>query len=62
MIRVVLVDDHVVVRSGFAQLLGLEEDLSVSGQYSTAAEAWPALLKTMWMSPYWMLPCRMKMV
>ena len=45
MIRVVLVDDHVVVRSGFAQLLGLEEDLSVSGQYSTAAEAWPALLK-----------------
>ncbi len=45
MVRVVLVDDHVVVRSGFAQLLGLEEDLSVGGQFSTAAEAWPALLK-----------------
>lgn len=45
MIRVVLVDDHVVVRSGFAQLLGLEDDLNVTGQYSTAAEAWPALLK-----------------
>jgi len=43
MIKVVLVDDHVVVRSGFAQLLNLEEDLVVEGQYSSAAEAWPAL-------------------
>ena len=42
MIRVVLVDDHVVVRSGFAQLLSLEEDLEVVGQFSRAAEAWPA--------------------
>lgn len=31
MIRVVLVDDHVVVRSGFAQLLSLEDDLEVIG-------------------------------
>ena len=45
MIRVVLVDDHVVVRSGFAQLLSLEEDLDVAGQYSSASEAWPALLQ-----------------
>ena len=45
MIRVVLVDDHVVVRSGFAQLLSLEEDLEVVGQFSRAAEAWPALLR-----------------
>lgn len=45
MIRVVLVDDHVVVRSGFAQLLSLEEDLEVVGQFSSAAEAWPALLR-----------------
>ena len=45
MIRVVLVDDHVVVRSGFAQLLSLEDDLDVAGQYSSAAEAWPALLR-----------------
>jgi DNA-binding NarL/FixJ family response regulator len=45
MVRVVLVDDHVVVRSGFAQLLSLEDDLTICGQYSTAAEAWPALLK-----------------
>ena len=43
MIKVVLVDDHVVVRSGFAQLLNLEEDLVVEGQYSSAAEAWPTL-------------------
>ena len=39
MIHVVLVDDHVVVRSGFAQLLSLEDDLNVTGQYSSAAEA-----------------------
>lgn len=43
MIKVVLVDDHVVVRSGFAQLLNLEDDLVVEGQFSSAAEAWPAL-------------------
>ena len=45
MIKVVLVDDHVVVRSGFAQLLNLEEYLVVEGQYSSAAEAWPALTR-----------------
>lgn len=45
MIRVVLVDDHVVVRSGFAQLLNLEEDLQVIDQFSSAAAAWPALLR-----------------
>lgn len=45
MIKVVLVDDHVVVRSGFAQLLNLEEDLVVEGQYSSAADAWPALTR-----------------
>ena len=43
MIKVVLVDDHVVVRCGFAQLLNLEEDVIVEGQFSSAAEAWPAL-------------------
>lgn len=45
MIRVILVDDHVVVRSGFAQLLSLEDDIDVVGQYSSAAAAWPALLR-----------------
>lgn len=44
MIRVVLVDDHVVVRSGFAQLLNLEADVEVTGQFSCAADAWPMLL------------------
>lgn len=43
MIGVVLVDDHVVVRSGFVQLLSLEEEITVLGQYSSAAEAWPVL-------------------
>lgn len=45
MIAVALVDDHVVVRSGFAQLLSLETDIQIIGQYSTAAEAMPALVK-----------------
>lgn len=45
MIRVVLVDDHVVVRSGFAQLLSLEDDLEVIGQYSSASQAWSALIR-----------------
>lgn len=45
MITVALVDDHVVVRSGFAQLLSLESDIQIVGQYSSAAEARPPLLK-----------------
>lgn len=45
MIAVALVDDHVVVRSGFAQLLSLETDIHIVGQYSSAIEAWPALIK-----------------
>lgn len=44
MIKIALVDDHVVVRSGFAQLLTLEPDISVVGQYASAQEALPNLL------------------
>ncbi|AYA42473.1 transcriptional regulator UhpA [Xenorhabdus nematophila] len=39
MIKVALVDDHVVVRSGFAQLLNLESDIEVVGEFSSCAEA-----------------------
>lgn len=39
MIKVALVDDHIVVRSGFAQLMNLEDDIQVVGQFSSAAEA-----------------------
>lgn len=39
MINVALVDDHVIVRSGFAQLLSLETDITVVGEFSSAAEA-----------------------
>jgi DNA-binding NarL/FixJ family response regulator len=45
MINVALIDDHKVVRSGFAQLLSLETDITIIGQYSNSAEAWPNLLK-----------------
>lgn len=39
MINVALVDDHVIVRSGFAQLLSLETDINVIGEFSSVAEA-----------------------
>ncbi|WP_019614737.1 transcriptional regulator UhpA [Psychromonas ossibalaenae] len=39
MIKVALVDDHIIVRSGFAQLLSLETDIQVAGEFSSAAEA-----------------------
>lgn len=45
MITVALVDDHIIVRSGFAQLLALEEDMTVIGQFSSAQEARVGLAK-----------------
>lgn len=39
MINVVLVDDHVVVRSGFAQLLSLESDIQIVGEFNSVGEA-----------------------
>ncbi|WP_044365117.1 transcriptional regulator UhpA [Vibrio fluvialis] len=39
MINVALVDDHVIVRSGFAQLLSLETDMNVVGEFSSISEA-----------------------
>lgn len=39
MIKVVLVDDHIIVRSGFSQLLSLEDDIAVVGEFGSAAEA-----------------------
>ncbi|OZN25573.1 DNA-binding response regulator [Actinobacillus seminis] len=38
MINVVLIDDHMIVRSGFAQLLALEEDIQVIGEFGCAKE------------------------
>ncbi|MDB1124280.1 response regulator transcription factor [Vibrio algarum] len=43
MISVALVDDHVMVRSGFAQLLSVESDITVVGEYSSAKDAFDAL-------------------
>lgn len=39
MIKIALIDDHTIVRSGFAQLLSLEEDMQVVGQFGSAKEA-----------------------
>jgi DNA-binding NarL/FixJ family response regulator len=38
-LKVFLVDDHEVVRRGVAELIEVEEDLSIIGQAATAAEA-----------------------
>ena len=39
MIRILLVDDHSVVRSGLGQMLELEEDFKVVGEASNSEEA-----------------------
>jgi len=39
MIKLALIDDHVIVRSGFAQLLSMEKDITVIGEYGSAYEA-----------------------
>ncbi|MGC6404988.1 response regulator [Bisgaard Taxon 45] len=39
MIKVALIDDHIIVRSGFAQLLALETDIQVVGEFGSAKEA-----------------------
>lgn len=41
--RILLVDDHPIVRAGFSQLLNLESDLQVSAQASSSSEALQAL-------------------
>ncbi|MGO2508499.1 transcriptional regulator UhpA [Vibrio hibernica] len=39
MINVALVDDHIIVRSGFSQLLSLESDIQIVGEFASVAEA-----------------------
>ncbi len=39
MITVALIDDHTIVRSGFAQLLGLEPDLQVVAEFGSGSDA-----------------------
>jgi DNA-binding NarL/FixJ family response regulator len=44
MIKVLLVDDHALVRAGTARLLQMEADLSVVGECADAESAWRELL------------------
>lgn len=46
MIRVVLVDDHAVVRNGLAQLLGAADDIEVVGMAGDGAEAVDVVTET----------------
>ncbi len=46
MITIALIDDHTIVRSGFAQLLNLEQDMTVSGEFDTAKDAFRGLVST----------------
>jgi DNA-binding NarL/FixJ family response regulator len=43
MIRVLVVDDHALVREGLALILGAREDIEVLGQYATGQELLDAL-------------------
>lgn len=45
-IRILLVDDHTVVRQGIRSLLELEPDLSVVGEAACGAEAFPLIERT----------------
>jgi DNA-binding NarL/FixJ family response regulator len=44
-IRIVLVDDHQVVRQGVRAMLSIEEDITVVGDYGSAEEAIPQIEK-----------------
>jgi two-component system uhpT operon response regulator UhpA len=39
MTTIALIDEHLIVRSGFAQLLGLEADFQVVAEFGTGPEA-----------------------
>ena len=45
MIRVLVADDHAVVRRGIRQILHETEDIVVAGEASSAAEVWPKALE-----------------
>lgn len=61
MITIALVDDHTIVRSGFAQLLNLEQDIRVQGEYESAKAAFMPSPKRKSMSLSSIFQCRMKM-
>lgn len=46
MIKIALIDDHTIVRSGFAQLLNLEQDIAVAGEFDNASDAFRGLTQT----------------
>ena len=46
MTTIALIDDHLIVRSGFAQLLGLETDFQVVAEFSSGREALAKILGT----------------
>ncbi|MFV0447012.1 MAG: response regulator [Vibrio sp.] len=43
MIEIALIDDHTIVRSGFAQLLNLEDDITVTSEFDNAKQAFRQL-------------------
>jgi two-component system invasion response regulator UvrY len=46
MIRVIIVDDHPVVRQGLKQIIGTEQDLQLVGEAETAREALSVIRRT----------------
>ena len=48
MIRVLVADDHAIVRSGLRRILDQTDDISVAGEAANAAELWPLVCDGRW--------------
>ncbi|WP_256360522.1 response regulator transcription factor [Methylomonas koyamae] len=48
MIRLVIADDHAIVRSGLKQLFALNADIEISGEAKTANNCWTACSAVRW--------------
>ncbi len=45
-IRIVIVDDHPIVRHGIAQLINMQEDMVVCGEAKNSSEGWEVIKET----------------
>ncbi len=58
MTTIALIDDHLIVRSGFAQLLGLEADFQVVADLVPPAKRWRGCPARRYRSVFVIFRCR----